>query len=127
MARCSTGWRTWRPTEPERTARTPRGFELDTYELVPAGTDPAELSDLPGQLSAAAVAVLILRWTDRRLTPHEITMRHATGRLTGTTEKVKVWQAWAVRDGRLDGRLSGEWDRLNDAARAVSRQAARRR
>lgn len=99
--------------------RTPRGWEIETVELIPADTDPDMVTDQPGRLSEAAVAVLIRSWTDRRQTPHDMARAMAQGRMPELTVKELVWHGWWVRDGRLNGRISGGWDTVDDAARRV--------
>ena len=103
--------------------RTPRGWELETVELVPAGTNPDLLTDLPGNLSPAAVAVLIRSWTDQHQSPHDMAIAIARGQLPAPTVKTKVWHAWHTRDGQLDGRMPGEWNDLDDAAHEIAQAA----
>ena len=107
--------------------RTARGWELTTVELVPDGTAPDQLTDQPGRLSPAAVAVLIESWDTRRTSAHDMMLQQARGQLPVPTVKVRSWRAWHVRNGRLNGRMSGQWDDLPTAARAAARAATHRR
>lgn len=104
--------------------RPPRGYELAVVEVVETGDDTADVVDVQtrawvrGGIGGHAVGVLLQVWTDRRIPTHRLARDHAMGRLTGLTEKVRVWEAHRVVGGR-PGPIVSRHESFDEALRAL--------